>query len=203
MRDIRQLVTKRSDGRRWYEYACPPDKYFSGVPIIAFDSALERPLWAQGGVDMPRRNVGSTGRVWPRSMPGRWGGEVEGGADAVFGERAGQVPDGRVRGLPAGAVSRNDHLGPEPSGARTVSAMTLDACSEQPDAGPVKLGAAAGHRRGAFDQPRVPGGGRRSENRSRGVISVRGRGRPDKPRRTRTGRGRQAGTWFQLHVTAV
>ena len=114
-------------------------------------------------LNMPPRNVRSAGRVWPRSMRGRWGGEVEDGADAVRNERAGQVPDGPVRGLPAGAVSRDDHLGRQPSGARTVSAMTLDACGEQPDAGPVKLGAAAGHRRGAFDQPRVPGGGQRSE----------------------------------------
>ena len=76
-------------------------------------------------LNLPRRNVAA------RAVPGRGpirdrsGGEVESGADAVLDERAGQMADGRVRGLPAGAVSRDDHLGREPFGARTVSGMTL------------------------------------------------------------------------------
>ena len=41
------------------------------------------------------------------------GGEVEGGADAVLDERAGQVAGDGVGGLPAGAVSGDDDLGGE------------------------------------------------------------------------------------------
>lgn len=41
------------------------------------------------------------------------GGEVEGCADAALDERAGQAAGDHVGGLPAGAVSRNNHLGGE------------------------------------------------------------------------------------------
>ena len=50
----------------------------------------------------------------------RW----KGSADAVPEERAGQAAGDHVGGLPAGAVSRNDHLGASCSRALTVSPMT-------------------------------------------------------------------------------
>ena len=51
--------------------------------------------------------------VLPRSLRGGRGGEVEGGADAVLDEGAGQAAGDRVGGLPAGAVSGHDHAGGE------------------------------------------------------------------------------------------
>jgi hypothetical protein len=41
------------------------------------------------------------------------GSQIEGGADAVLDERAGQVAGDRMGGLPAGAVGRDDHIGCE------------------------------------------------------------------------------------------
>jgi len=52
--------------------------------------------------------------VLPRSLRGGCAGEVEGGADAVLDERAGQAAGDRVGGLPAGAVGGDDQVGDEP-----------------------------------------------------------------------------------------
>ena len=69
--------------------------------------------------DQVREAAGSRRRGLPVAggcscdLTGGRGGEVEGGADAVLDERAGQAAGDRVGGLPAGAVGGDDHLGGE------------------------------------------------------------------------------------------
>lgn len=94
------------------------------MPIIAFDSAPERSLCARAGI---ARELGATTqprRALPRSLRGRCGGEVKGGADAVLDKRAGQLPGDRVGGLPAGAAGGMITSGASCPSARTVSTMT-------------------------------------------------------------------------------
>src|SRR5262249_36785971 len=129
----------------------------------------------------------------------------ERGADAVLDERAGQVAEGRVRGLPAGAVSRDDHLGREPSGARTVSAMTLTRAMDSwmPGRWNLESQQVIGAAHSINPECRAAGSSEIDLVASLLSLQWRGRGRPDKPRRTRAGPCPAGRTPVQLHVAAV